>query len=623
MAPIRPLRLKSERVQKNTGAIASDQSCVEVIVDNGVFHLDKSFTYLVPESFSGICATGTRVQVPFNGRELEGFVLKRFSSETTAGLKALTKVLTPFPVASEKSLALMLRVAQQWAAHPYDVIRSAIPPRIASVDKKQWELPAHSSQSANSVAEYLQLPPCENPYVVLRRFVRDVHKGGSVLILLPDTRSLQRLHTEFPEAIVLDSQLERTVRYENFLKAKYSLGNIVIGTRSAIFADIQDLERIVIVDEGSESFYEPRTPGWNVRDVALIRAEMESVPISFMGYSPSVEIGFLLEEKKVAYRSISARLRVDSFQPEYSELLPGKLIKEIKSSLKSGAVLVIAPRKGYAQGIQCAKCRNVALCDCGGRLAKASEASSIECSLCALVRKDWSCAWCKGTTPYLVTRGSARFSHEIGKAIPGVLISSSEGDHILDDFSVTEGIVVATPGAAPYVAQGYSAVVFLEAESLLSQADLRSQERARNIFFTHSSLIAQGGVISIVIDHQNPLIGALASWKPTLLLQRELRDRQEALLPPYMHAISIDVSPEESAALLNGLNQSRIDGRINSGVRILGPSESKDGSHRILMLTPYDFSVTTTELVHEYQRRRISSGKRALSLRVAPYSLSR
>jgi primosomal protein N' (replication factor Y) len=325
----------------------------------------------------------------------------------------------------------------------------------------------------------------------------------------------------------------------------------------------------------------------------------------------------------VAYRNHAARLHVDSFQPEFGELLPGKVIKEIRGALHKGPVLVIAPRKGYAQGIQCSKCRNIALCACGGKYVKESEVADLECTLCGEKNGDWSCSWCQNRNQFLVARGSTRFAHEIGRAITGIPIASSEGDHILEDGAISSGIVIATPGAAPFAVSGYSAVVFLESESLLSQADMRAQERARNIFFTHSALVAKEGKILLIINHENPLVGSLASWKPSLLLQKDLRDREETSLPPYTFSLAIDANASESASLVQGFEHSRKDARLPSTTRILGPSLLKGGLHGILVLVPGDSSLVLTELVHEFQRRRSASGKNLLSMRIEPYSLSR
>ena len=291
--------------------------------------------------------------------------------------------------------------------------------------------------------------------------------------------------------------------------------------------------------------------------------------------------------------------------------------------IKQGPILFIAPRKGYSQSISCSNCRNISTCPCGGRLEKKSATAAISCSLCANVFSEWVCQYCQGVKPFLLNRGSERFAQEIGIALPGVAIALSESERMIDDFQVSSGIVIATPGSAPFSAQGYSAVVILDGEKLLNQSDLRAQERAREIFFTHAALLRTSGSALLVINHSNPIVGALASWKPSLISRRELQEREEVSLPPFVRSISLDIENTESATLVRALNKSRDEGRLPSSTRILGPSTLDSSSHRILLLAPLEDGEALVLLMHEFQRRRSATRKKLATLRIDPYSLSR
>jgi primosomal protein N' (replication factor Y) len=594
-----------------------------VWVDSGVFHLDSVFDYSIPKDFEEIIQIGMRVEVPFNGRQVEAFVVGRVAGSTNSKLKSISKVLSPTPVASMKSIILIEAVAQRWAAHPYDVLRSAIPARVANVDKEAWNFGQLAAKRVKPLRQYLQLPAFEDPNQQLGSFVRRLVESGSVLIVVPDNRCLARLHKELPHSIVLDSSLDRTSRYRNFLRAKLGGNLIVLGTRSAVFADIPDLVAILIIDEGSENLYEVRSPGWNARDIAIMRAESEEVQLFFAGYSPSSECSQLIEDGLLDFKASKNKVQVKSFQQEYLELLPGRSIVEIRMALKNGPVLFIAPRKGYAQAITCSKCRNIALCSCGGRLEKQSSMQPINCSLCEITLADWRCSWCQSDRPFLMNRGSARFAQEIGSAFPGAVIHQSEGERILDDDAIKNGIVIATPGSAPHIKSGYAAVVILEGDQMLNQSDLRAQERGREIFFSHCALLSAKGIAIFILSHANPIIGAVAAWKPSLLSRAELRERSEAGLPPFTRAVTLDIEKSESAALLRGLEKSRDENRLPASTRMLGPSELKSGDYRILLLAPVLEGEKLVSLIHEFQRRRSAAKKNQVSVRVDPYSLSR
>lgn len=623
MALTRPLRLKREVIRLAPEISTTDNPVARLWVDSGVFHLDQSYDYLVPDNLSEQVAVGVRVQVPFNGRECEALVLERIAISSSRRLKSITKVISRVPIASKRSLDLIALVAHRWACHPYDVIRSAIPPRVASVEKMQWIDKTTDRPGQSSVRQYLQLPAYQDPFQNLARHVKSVRSRGSILVIVPDNRSVLRLGKHFPEALILDSDLPRSERYENFLRARASSAQIIIGTRSAIFVDSPDLASIVIFNESSEQFFEVRSPGWNARDIAILRARNENVAIYCVGYSPSAEVARLIDIGWFEFKGAKQKIRVDTFQQEFSELLPGKIIGELRRLVKQGPILFIAPRKGYSQSISCSGCRNISSCSCGGRLEKKGATTAISCSLCAKVYSEWVCQYCAGLKPFLLNRGSERFAQEIGVALPGIPITLCEAEKIVDDFQLNSGIVISTPGSAPMSAEGYAAVVILDGEKLLNQSDLRAQERAREIFFTHAALLNSSGSALLVINHSNPIVGALASWKPSLISRRELQERIEASLPPFVRSISLDIDSTESATLVRALNKSRAEGRLPASTRILGPSTLNTSTHRILLLTPLEDGEALVLLMHEFQRRRSATRKKLATLRIDPYSLSR
>jgi primosomal protein N' (replication factor Y) len=411
VALLRPLRLKSETIRPKAEQSSSLLPIARCWVDSGVFHLDQSFDYLVPDNLDSRVSIGTRVEVPFHGREVEAIVLSRHRTSDLPALKPITKVISTQSVATKQTINLIEAASRRWACHPFDVIRSAIPPRVASIEKKPWIEPLIGKSKADHKKIYLQIPAHIDRYRFISDSVKSRSTKGSMLIVVPDTRSISHLHQFFPEAIVLDSALGRSERYENFLKCRYGRNPVVIGPRSAIFAPIGDLQTIVVVDEGSESHYEIRSPGWNVRDLALLRASIEGIALAFIGYSPSAEIARLIDIGQISYIARKNRIDVRAYSQSNGELLPSRLIKDIRTSAHQGPILFLALRKGYSQSIACAQCKNIAHCACGGKLQRLSERSAPECSICSKRYQDWTCSWCHSSTPFLMGRVSERFEY--------------------------------------------------------------------------------------------------------------------------------------------------------------------------------------------------------------------
>jgi primosomal protein N' (replication factor Y) len=220
-------------------------------------------------------------------------------------------------------------------------------------------------------------------------------------------------------------------------------------------------------------------------------------------------------------------------------------------------------------------------------------------------------------------RGSERFAYEIGAAFPGTQIAQSVSENILNSYDDDYGFVIATPGAAPIAKNGYATIVILEGDRFFTQTDIRANERSRELFFSVSALGAVGATIALVMANDHPIIGALASWKPSLVSQRELREREEVHLPPFSRAITMDISRVESQSLLRGLKKSQEDGRLPASTIFLGPSRLNDDNDRIVLLTPLLDGEIVVNLLHEFQRKRSSTKKTLASIRIDPYSLSR
>ena len=183
--------------------------------------------------------------------------------------------------------------------------------------------------------------------------------------------------------------------------------------------------------------------------------------------------------------------------------------------------------------------------------------------------------------------------------------------------------MIATPGSAPFVRGGYSAVVVLDADALLNESDLKSLERAQQLIFSQASFLSKDGKLILVISHSSPIIGALAAWKPSLLAHRELEERRETELPPYAKAVSVDVAASEAQLLIRGFQAAKNDGRLPEALRILGPIQLKGEMQRILLLGRLEEAQSMVGLMHEYQRRRSASKKSLLTMRIDPYSITK
>ena len=620
------LRLKRELAPRVVELPRGPFTVAPVWVDSSVFHLDSSFSYLIPGNLSDAIEIGSMVSVPFHGRDLTGYVVGLEAPESLVGLKSINKVVGRYALLSSETISLIEFAARKYAAHPLDLVRSAIPERVASAEKSFLNtVKQYQKSSGAGVKQFLQLPPAQSRSSLMAAKVASLRKNGAVLVVLPDYREVRELLLQLQHlgisASVLDSSLPKSEYFTNFLSVKLGHSDVVIGTRSAIFAPVSNLASILIYNEGSENFYERRAPGWNVRDIAFLRSEIERIDLYFAGFSPSTEIARMIDENEVDYKRVRAKTKVATYSQVHGELLPSRAISPIREASKLGTILFLVPLKGYAQAIRCAKCRTISRCTCGGSHIKTSAQSPISCSHCGISPATWNCVWCKHPVPSLAARGIERHQHELGLLFPGLPIHISTQDHPLEEISGST-LVVATPGMAPRTAHGYSAVVVLEGNRFLNQPDMRASERVREMYFAHASLAANGAPIILIQDEGGPISTALATWNPAMALHGDLEERRNLQLPPYVRSALLTMGTNEITRLKNALLASQEEGRIPASTKILGPIPSGEKSALILTvnLDQGDELITT---LHEFMRRRSAAKKELPSLRIDPYSLSR
>jgi len=621
---LRPLKLKIQRAPQPAGPAANDLPVASVWVDTAIPTLAEPFSYLIPEKLSAQIVVGSRVQVPFKDKHLEGIVIDRTALTTDAReLKSVYKLLGEFPVASQATIELISLTANFWGGSPYDVIRSAIPPRVAAAEKGLTLTATAANPEVAASATFHLLPPKLDPISALLSLVKDSKTIGAKLVIVPTVRDLNRLAALLAKAGVsftsLDSNLPRADRYRNFLLASLGGAELVIGMRGAIFVPIPGLSEIYLHQENSEHYYERRTPHWNAREVAWIRSKLSNVNLHLTGYVPSLDVAIDIDKKEISYQATRAKISVIAQASSNGELIPTKIYQQVRKALVNGPVLFLVPNKGYATAISCAKCRNIAICECGGKLSKSSAKSEPACVLCSKKYQNWRCGWCGEARVFLTSRGIERFAEEIGRSFPNQLVIQSTGTDPRNEVIDDPALVISTPGVEPIAESGYAAVVILQVDRFLSSSASNGVESAYSNFFSASALISDNGVIALVHDDGAPITSALTTWNPAIISKREIEQRIALQLPPISGAVLVFADTTELVRLKNALESAREEDRAPKTLRIYGPTGSVEG--KLTLLIDPNQQLELVALLREINKRRAISKKPLLAYRVNPFSL--
>ncbi len=588
-------------------------------------HLDREFDYLVSVEQSDDAQPGVRVRVRFHGRLVDAFLLERRSETDHVGkLGWLDRVVSPERVLTPDVRRLVDAVAARYAGTRADVLRLAIPPRHANVER---EPPAEASPTTvepMDAAAWVEYGRAEQFFAALRegRAARavwqalpgecwadrlaeaaavTVEAGRGVLAIVPDQRDVDALRAagvrlvDESRVVALSAGLGPAQRYRRWLSVLRGSARFVIGTRSAVFAPVADLGLVLVWDDGDDSLAEPRAPYPHAREVGMLRAHQLRCAAMIGGYARTAEAQAMVRSGW-AHDLVAARPAVRSRAPRvialedsgfaqerdpaaHSARLPSMALQAARSALVAGCpVLVQVPRRGYVPALACGRCRAIARCrHCTGPLSLPDrDAPGALCRWCGREEAALRCARCGSDAVRAVVVGARRTAEELGRTFPNVTVVMSGGDSVVSSVPGDPALVVATPGAEPVAAAGYGAALLLDAWALLGRQDLRAAEDTLRRWMAASSLVRprdDGGVVAVVAESAVSTVQALIRWDPVGHAETELDARDEVGLPPGVHMAAVDGAPEAVAALLG-------TAALPASANLLGPVELPSGARR-------------------------------------------
>lgn len=656
-------KARATRARRQAEAeITDDRPVAQVLLDLQPAHLDRAFDYAVPASMAEAAVPGARVKVRFAGQDVDGFVLARVEeSEHEGALSPLRRVVSPEPVLSEAIAGLAADLAERYAGTRPDVLRLAVPPRHASVEKEPSPDPGpgRSPDPATAAAAWAGHEPAEaflrhlatggSPRAVwhaaagtdwpllLAHAVAAVRSSGrGAVVCVPDGKDVARLSAALDvvlgegQHVALTAEAGPAARYRSFLAVRRGAVRVAIGTRAAAFAPVQGLGLVASWDDGDDLFAEPRAPYPHARETLLLRAERQGAAALVGGFARTVEADQLLRSgwaQEIAPTRTLARERVRVGIAGASDIdldrdpltrvsrVPREVHETIRAALPQGPVLVQTPRRGYAAALGCERCRTPARCTvCTGPLRLTGPATPPACGWCGAAAEGWACPVCDYRGLRAPVLGDARTAEELGRTFPGVRVVTSSGERVLSSVPAGRTIVVATPGAEPVAAGGYAAVVLLDTWLLLGRPDLRTEEEALRRWSNAIGLTAGGGRAVVVGDPAHPALQALVRWDQPGFAGREAGQRAQAHLPPASRLATIGGDPgalDDALTLL----------AAPAGAEVLGPVPSDGGEWRVVVRVPRADGVALSRALGELQRLRSSRKLDPVRVQVDPPTL--
>jgi primosomal protein N' (replication factor Y) (superfamily II helicase) len=462
-----------------------------------------------------------------------------------------------------------------------------------------------------------------------------IQQGKSALVLVPEIGLTPQLTDRFrarfgSKVNVYHSALSQGERYDTWRQMLVKEPQIIIGTRSAVFAPLPNLGLIILDEEHDGSFKQDSPiPTYHARKVATWRAELENFPLVLGSATPSLESW--IESNSNSQLAIGNSQLPNSVETRLIASLPNRLIAslptrvnsrplppvevvDMRSELQQGnrsifsrklqaalqeleerkqQGILFIHRRGHSTFVSCRSCGFVMECpNCDVSLTyhyqEGEQAQLLQCHYCNYTQiQPKSCPECG--SPYLKFFGSGtqRVEQELAKQFPNLTsirfdsdTTRHKGAHrdLLTKFVNGEanlliGTQMLTKGLdIPQV----TLVGVIAADGLLHLSDYRASERA---FQTLTQVAGRSGrgddpgkVIIQTYTPEHPVIEAVEKHDYKSFIQVELEQREALNYPPYGRLIllrlsSIDAIEVQNAAQIIALSLSN-----GEGYEILGPA---------------------------------------------------
>jgi len=632
-APLKLKRQLTAQKLKSNSAVANELPIAAVLVDAPVSHLEGIYDYLVPLQLDHLAVYGTKVVVPFGNTQVDGLILERKSSSVESrNLKMITKVSSPSSLISTEVMHHMEQVRNRFGGSIWNLLKSAIPSRVAKEEKSVDHVSLPSTISTYESTSFrdligksdyamligkqrlkwaINLPIGVHPNNFISEIVKLRARTGQVLIIVPDEKDIYGLKRDL-KAYFKDSYLElgthlaKAERYRNFLKARFGNPALIVSTRSGVFTPLNKYSTILVLSDLDRSHFEQHSPGWNTRDVTLLRDKDTSV--IFISASHSLEICRLMEigwlEKK-SYRS-NQKIQIATMENGRS------FVSTVKKGILHGNVLVSVAEKGYANLFLCARCRNTANCRCGGKLQIQGPKAIPTCYLCSTEQKNWHCEYCGENKPYVIAKGIDRNAEEIGRAIPTASILISSGNKQIVDLPSGKHIVLATSGSEPN--GQYASLVLLDGERIFNRPTLRSEELAKFQWFASLCKVSPNGEAFVTLPNHHPVVQSMLKGDANSGATGELINRERAKLPPFYRVAVVIGSSNEISKFANNL-------RSQKNLQITGPVRLDQSQSKLVVRVVLEDGAKLVDLLDDVCKIQGIKGRQIFKIRIDPFDI--
>ncbi len=447
--------------------------------------------------------------------------------------------------------------------------------------------------------------------VYLRGIEATLATGRSALLLVPEIALTPavaaQFHHRFGDRVaILHSAFHDAERADQWRRIRSGKATVVVGTRSGVFAPVQDLGLIVVDEEHDGSYKQQDTPRYNGRDVAVVRAQTAGATVILGSATPSLESRYNVERGKYSLLELPERIekrpmpdvelidmRVEFLETGKQSTFSRRLLDSMRERLEKGEqVILLHNRRGFSSFAACRSCGERMQCvNCAVTLTYHRRDRRMLCHYCAYAERIPSnCPKCGSEHMHFLGVGSERVEDELHREFPSARIARLDRDTVTGKHhfeTILQGfrernfdILVGTQ----MIAKGHdipnvTMVGVISADIGLGVQDFRAAERTFQLLTQVAGRAGRGDLPGqVFVQTINPdhyAIRMAAAQDFAAFYSKELQFRKLMRYPPFSALANILVRSEKQEDAM------RMAGEISSllnpapeQLKVLGPAEA-------------------------------------------------
>ncbi len=447
--------------------------------------------------------------------------------------------------------------------------------------------------------------------VYIRAMQFALETGRSALMLVPEIALTpvfsRRLRTVFGSHVaILHSNLSQGERFDEWTRIRRGDARIAIGTRSAVFAPLENIGLVIVDEEHDSSYRQHESPFYNARDVAVMRAHFAGAVVVLGSATPAMESFYNAQSGKYTYLKLPDRIgelgladaqlidmRAVFKRAGKDVALSPELLEAIKATHAKGEqVIILLNRRGFSQFVLCRTCGETMKCkNCDITLTFHRRDSKLICHYCNYREKvPKVCPHCQSEYLYFVGEGTENIADQLEKKFPSMRIARVDRDTMSHKGEIDDVLLKFAAGGldmlvgTQMIAKGHdfpnvTLVGVISVDIGLGLPDLRSAERTFQLITQVAGRSGRGTRSGkVLIQTYYPEHYALRHAREQDydgFYRQEIKFRERLGYPPFFVLASIMIKHRDLAYAsknANILRRSLDAANTAKQSRILGPA---------------------------------------------------